>query len=202
RRLAALAAGAALPEQWGEATRAVDFFDLKADLETLFAPRTLCFAPVQHPALHPGRAAMVSLDGLEIGVIGEIHPVWTQRYELGAAPVVFEIDLEAALMAIRPESGEISRMPAVLRDLALIVPIGVSAERVLNALTEAAPPIVREIALFDVYQGKGIEFDQKSLAFRIFMQDTQRTLEDAEIDAAIFGLIQHVERAVGGRLRV
>jgi phenylalanyl-tRNA synthetase beta chain len=201
RRLAALAAGSALPEQWGAAAREVDFFDLKGDLEALFAPRALKFVPLQVPALHPGRAATVLLDGVEIGLIGEIHPVWVQRYELGAAPVVFEIDLEATLSACCPVSAELSRMPTVLRDLALAVPGEVSAERVLNALREAAPAIVREIVLFDVYLGKGVEPGWKSLAFRVSMQDTQRTLEDAEVDEAISGLLRHVERAAGGRLR-
>ncbi|MDR1423967.1 MAG: phenylalanine--tRNA ligase subunit beta [Azoarcus sp.] len=202
RRLAALAAGTALPEQWGEPARAVDFYDLKADLDTLFAPRALTFAPIEHPALHPGRAASVALDGQLIGVIGEIHPVWVQRYALGTAPIAFEVELDAALAAVKPASGDISRMPAVSRDLALVVPTSVSAEQVLNALREAAPATVREIALFDLYQGKGVEPDHKSLAFRIFMQDTQRTLEDAEVDEAVSGLLRHVERAVGGRLRV
>jgi phenylalanyl-tRNA synthetase beta chain len=202
RRLAALAAGTALPEQWGESARAVDFFDLKGDLEALFAPRTLTFAPVSVPALHPGRAASVFLDGRNIGVIGELHPIWTQRFELGAAPVVFEIELDAAIEAICPSNREISRMPTVLRDLALVVSVDVSAERVLSALREAAPATVQEILLFDVYQGKGVEFGCKSLAFRISMQDTHRTLEDAEVDEAISGLLRHAERTVGGRLRV
>ncbi|MDR0672949.1 MAG: phenylalanine--tRNA ligase subunit beta [Zoogloeaceae bacterium] len=201
RRLAALVAGPALPEQWGEATRPVDFYDLKGDLEALFAPRALTFAPLAAAALHPGRAAAVFLEGRRIGLIGEIHPLWVQRHELGAAPIVFEVDLDAALAARRPQSGEISRMPAVSRDLALVVPATVSAEQALGALREAAPDIVREISLFDVYQGKGIAPDHKSLAFRIFMQDTQRTLEDAEADEVVSGMLRHIERAVGGRLR-
>lgn len=202
RRLAALAAGTAFSEQWAEPARVVDFFDLKGDLEALFAPYALTFAPVPAPGLHPGRAASVFLDGRNIGVIGEIHPAYVQRFELGAAPVVFEIELDAALFARCPSSGEISRMPAVLRDLALVVSADVSAERVLNALREAAPASVREIVLFDFYQGKGIESGCKSLAFRISMQDTQRTLEDTEVDEAISGLLRHVERTVGGRLRI
>jgi phenylalanyl-tRNA synthetase beta chain len=94
-------------------------------------------------------------------------------------------------------------MPAVLRDLALVVPLGVSAGQVRDALREAAPDIVRDIDLFDVYQGpgQGIEPGHKSLAFRIFMQDTLRTLEDAEVDEIVSGLIRHIEHAVGGRLR-
>jgi len=202
RRLAALAAGTVCPEQWGESARTVDFFDLKGDLEALFAPRALTFVPVSVPALHPGRAASVFLEGRDIGVIGEIHPIWVQRFELGTAPVVFEVDLDAALSTQCPSVCEMSRMPAVLRDLALVVSASVSAEQVLNALREVAPVTVREIALFDVYQGKGIESGCKSLAFRISMQDTQRTLEDLEVDEAISGLLRHVERTVGGRLRV
>ncbi|MDR1462893.1 MAG: phenylalanine--tRNA ligase subunit beta [Azoarcus sp.] len=201
RRLAALAAGTALPEQWGDAARPVDFYDLKGDLEALFAPCALTFEPLTAPALHPGRAAAVLQHGRRIGVIGEIHPRWVQGYELGNAPIVFEIDLDAVLAASRPESGEISRMPAVMRDLALVVPAAVSAGQTLNALREAAPEIVREIHLFDVYQGQGIEPEHKSLAFRIFMQDTRRTLEDAEVDEIVSGLLRHIERAVGGRLR-
>lgn len=202
RRLAALAAGTAFPEQWGEAARTVDFFDLKGDLESLFAPRVLTFAPVSVPALHPGRAASIFLDGQDIGVIGEIHPIWAQRFELGAAPVVFEVDLDATLSALCPEGGEISRMPTVLRDLALVVSVDIPAGRVLDALRETAPATVKEIVLFDVYQGKGIESNCKSLAFRISMQDTQRTLEDAEVDETVSGLLRHVERTVGGRLRI
>jgi phenylalanyl-tRNA synthetase beta chain len=202
RRLAALAAGTALPEQWGESARTIDFFDLKGDLEALFAPRTLTFAPVSVPALHPGRAASVFLEDRNIGVIGELHPVWTQRFELGAAPVVFEIEFDAAIEALCPSNHEVSRMPTVLRDLALVVSADVSVERVLRSLREAAPATVREILLFDVYQGKGIEFGCKSLAFRISMQDTQRTLEDAEVDEAISGLLHHAEQTVGARLRV
>ncbi|MDR1662502.1 MAG: phenylalanine--tRNA ligase subunit beta, partial [Azoarcus sp.] len=201
RRLAALAAGPVLPEQWGDAARPVDFYDLKGDLEALFAPRALTFAPIAAPALHPGRAAAVFLEGRRVGLIGEIHPLWAQCYELGDAPIVFEIDLDAALTATRPACGEVSRMPAVQRDLALIVPVAVSAERALSALREAAPKVVREINIFDVYQGRGIEPDHKSLAFRIFMQDTQRTLEDAEVDEIVSGMLRYIGRAVGGRLR-
>ena len=200
-KLAALAAGSVLPEQWGERGRNVDFYDVKGDLEALFAPRTLSFAPLSHPALHPGRAASVKLDGHIIGVIGELHPVWVQRYDLGTAPVVFEVALEAALAARLPGYCEISRMPAVRRDLALVLAAEVPVDRVLEVLRAAAPAVVREINLFDVYQGKGVDPDKRSLAFRVVMQDTQRTLEDAEVDAAIAVLVRQAEAVLGGRLR-
>lgn len=199
--VAGLAAGSAQPEQWGERSRAVDFYDVKADLETLFAPSQLTFETVSHPALHPGRAATVRLDGHVVGVIGELHPVWVQRYDLGTAPVVFEVELDAALRARMPAYSEISRMPAVVRDLALVVGLDVTAERVIETLRAAAPAVVKGIVLFDVYQGKGIDPDKKSLAFRVLMQDTQRTLEDAEVDAAMAGLVKQAESVLGARLR-
>jgi len=200
-RVAALAAGDAQPEQWGVAARAVDFFDVKGDLEALFAPAILAFEPLAHPALHPGRAASVLCDGRHIGVVGELHPVWVQRYELGSAPVVFEVELEAALAARLPAYREISRLPAVTRDLALVLEQGLSTARVLAVLHEAAAPIVKGIELFDVYHGKGIDPDKKSLAFRVLMQDTQRTLEDAEVDAAVAAIVRHAESSLGARLR-
>ncbi|MFU2488506.1 phenylalanine--tRNA ligase subunit beta [Thauera sp. WH-1] len=199
--LAALAAGPALPEQWGERSRNVDFYDIKGDLEAVFAPRGLAFEPLSHPALHPGRAASVRLDGRIIGLLGELHPVWVQRYELGTAPVVFEVELDAALAARMPAYTEISRMPAVTRDLALVVGAEVGVAKVIDVLQAAAPAIVREIVLFDVYQGKGIDPDKKSLAFRVSMQDTQRTLEDAEVDDAVSTLVRQADTVLGARLR-
>ena len=201
RRIAALAAGPVVPEQWGERSRATDFYDLKGDLEALFAPRELSFERVSDPALHPGRAAAVLLDGRRIGMIGELHPIWVQRYDLGPSPIVFEVELDATLEAVLPVSGGVSRMPAVARDLALVVTQDVSAARVLAVLNEAAPAVVREISLFDVYHGKGIDPDKKSLAFSVLMQDTQRTLEDAEVESAMSALIRHAELKLGAKLR-
>jgi phenylalanyl-tRNA synthetase beta chain len=200
-RLAGLAAGAALPEQWGSATRRVDFYDIKADVEALFAPRRVEFVKAAHPALHPGRCATVSLDSRPVGVLGELHPRWVQKYELGTAPVVFELDLATVLATPFPEYAEVSRFPAVTRDLALVVPQTQALAPLLAALRVAAPSIVRDVALFDVYQGKGLGESEKSLAFRIVMQDTQRTLEDAEVEAAVASLLAVATRDFNASLR-
>jgi phenylalanyl-tRNA synthetase beta chain len=200
-RLAGLAAGAALPEQWGSATRRVDFYDIKADVEALFAPRRVEFVKAAHPALHPGRCATVSLDSRPVGVLGELHPRWVQKYELGTAPVVFELDLATVLATPFPEYAEVSRFPAVTRDLALVVPQTQALAPLLAALRVAAPSIVRDVALFDVYQGKGLGESEKSLAFRIVMQDTQRTLEDAEVEATVASLLAVATRDFNASLR-
>jgi phenylalanyl-tRNA synthetase beta chain len=203
-RVAGLCAGSALPEQWGSAARAVDFFDAKADVEALLAPAGVRFEKLAHPALHPGRAASVLLDGLAIGVIGELHPRWVQKYELasgGGAPVVFELDMEALLARALPAYREISRFPAVTRDIALVVDQGQAVQPLLDTLQAAAANIVRRIDLFDVYQGKGLPEGKKSLAFRIVMQDTERTLEDGEVEAAVGQLISTAAQKFAASLR-
>lgn len=201
RRIGGLAAGAAAPEQWGAAARRVDFFDLKAEVEALLYPAVARFARLEHPALHPGRAAAVSLDGVRIGLVGELHPLWVQKYELGTAPVVFELDLDPVLRQSLPRHGAVSRYPAVVRDLALVVAQDLSAEALLTGLRAAAPGIVQDIRLFDLYHGKGIDPDKKSLAFRVVMQDTERTLADSEVDAALAEMLETAQRDFGGKLR-
>lgn len=201
QRLGALAAGPAQPEQWGTATRNVDFFDAKGDVEALLAPAVVTFEKLNHPALHPGRSATILLDGQAVGLIGEIHPQWVQKYELGAAPVVFELDLGALLARRLPAFTAPSRFPAVMRDLALVVQVDLPVQSLLDGLKSAAPAIVQEVSLFDKYQGKGIEPDQKSLAFRVVMQDTARTLEDAEVDAALLQMLETAGRTHGAKLR-
>ncbi|MBI2308491.1 MAG: phenylalanine--tRNA ligase subunit beta [Rhodocyclales bacterium] len=201
-RLSGLAYGGALPEQWGASTRNVDFYDVKGDLETLLAPFVARFEKVAHPALHPGRAAQVLLDGKAIGVIGELHPQWVQKYDLPLAPVVFELDLEALKHAELPKYAEVSRYPAVIRDLAIVVDHGLELQALLDGLSTRRPALVQDIELFDVYTGKGVGQGKKSLAFRIVMQDTQRTLQDAEVDAAVQHLVAYLQDAFKAQLRV
>jgi phenylalanyl-tRNA synthetase beta chain len=200
-RLGGLWAGPALTEQWGTPTRQVDFFDVKGDIEALFAPHAIEFDKAVNPALHPGRTATIRLAGREIGVLGELHPQWVQKYELIGAPVVFEIDLDAWLGASMPHYREVSRLPAVTRDLALTVAREQPLEPLLAAMRATDCDIVQEIRLFDVYQGKGLPEGQKSLAFRIVMQHTQRTLADAEVDAVMAKLVEVAGAKFGGALR-
>ena len=200
-RVAALAAGPAHPEQWGAPARPIDFYDVKGDLEAVFAPRRLCFERAEHPALHPGRCARVTLDGADIGMIGEIHPRWARKYELGGPVAVFEVDLASLLATPMPRYEEVSRFPQVVRDIAVVLPQACAARELLDAFEAAAPDHVREIRLFDVYQGKGIAPESKSLAFRITMQDTRRTLADADADAAVAALLRVATERFGARLR-
>ena len=188
--LGGLAHGPVAPEQWGEKTRAVDFFDVKGDLEALAAPRALATEMAQHPLLHPGRSARVLVEGIEIGWLGELHPRIVKEFELPRAPVAFEVRLEALIARELPTGIPISRLPIVRRDMAVVVDDAVPAEAVLAALAEVKPPRVDSIRLFDVYRGQGIPTGQKSLAILVLMQDTERTLTDFEIDAIMADLLQ------------
>ncbi|BEV15059.1 phenylalanine--tRNA ligase subunit beta [Herbaspirillum sp. DW155] len=206
KRVAALAYGPVAEEQWGQSTRNVDYFDVKADLEALFAPRALRFVKAQHPALHPGRTAHVLLGEKVVGVIGELHPKWQQKYDLPLAPVVFEVDAEALQQRDLPSYTEISKFPAVSRDIALVVKQSVAAQQLLDVFAaekqgNADCAILQALVLFDEYQGRGLEADEKSLAFRCTLQDTQNTLQDDKVDLAVNALVAAASAKLGARLR-
>jgi phenylalanyl-tRNA synthetase beta chain len=181
--------------------RKVDFYDVKGDLEALLAPAVLRFEKLNHPALHPGRAARILLDGKEIGCLGEVHPEWVQKYDLPQAPVVFELDFESVKAASVPAYAEVSKFPPVIRDLAIVVDQNVALQTLLDGLKGQISGLVQDVQLFDVYVGKGVPENKKSLAFRIVMQDTQRTLQDSEVDAAMQQLVSCFEQAFGAQLR-
>ena len=201
-KLAGLGYGGAFPEQWGAPARNVDFFDIKADLEFLLAPAVARFEKAVHPALHPGRSARVVVDGKAIGFVGELHPQWLQKYDLPLAPVVFELDLDAVKSAALPQYVEVSRQPPAIRDLAIVVDQELQLQLLIDGLTANRPALVQDVGLFDVYTGKGVAPGKKSLAFRIVMQDTQRTLQDAEVDAAMQQLVAYLQQAFAAQLRV
>jgi phenylalanyl-tRNA synthetase beta chain len=206
KRVAAIAYGPAAEEQWGQPARNVDYFDVKADLEALFAPKTLRFIKVEHPALHPGRSAQIMLDGQEIGFIGELHPRWQQKYDLPLAPVLFEVDAGALRTRDVPAYREILKFPAVVRDIAVVVKQSVRMQDLMDTFVAArqsnpACDIMQAIVLFDEYRGKGLENDEKSLAFRFTLQDTQTTLQDDKVDAAMAAFIASVEKKHGAKLR-
>ncbi|HET6720037.1 MAG TPA: phenylalanine--tRNA ligase subunit beta [Rhodocyclaceae bacterium] len=200
-KLAALAWGGSLPEQWGVATRRVDFFDAKGNVEQLLNGLPLRFSPADHPALHPGRSAWVFSGDARIGVVGELHPRWVQKYDLAAPPVVFELELDYLLGAKVPMFAELSNQPVVVRDLALVVDARLPLQSLLDTMKARQPAVVREIKVFDLYHGKGVPEGKKSLAFRVVMQDTQKTLQDAEVDSALQKWVSELGEAVGAQLR-
>jgi len=200
-RVGGIAYGTAVSEQWGTPAREVDYYDVKGDVETLLAPRQAVFDAAPHPALHPGKSARIVLNGQPVGWIGQLHPRWQQKYDLPSAPVLFELDFEPVAGAGVPAYKEISKFPPVRRDFAMVFDEAVSFQSIREVLHEQRPAIVAEIGLFDVYRGSGIEKGKKSLAFRVLLQDTHKTLTDAEVDSAVSQQIRVLEEKFNAKLR-
>ncbi len=199
-KLGGLSYGDVLPEQWGAPSRRVDFFDLKGDLERL------CGHPLDtrrgaHPALHPGQCAEVWADGWAIGWIGALHPRLVQAFDLPAAPVLFELDSRALSLRDLPRHASLSRFPQVRRDLAFVLDAHTPAGELLSALHEVAPGSVQSIEVFDDYRGKGVSENQKSLAIRVVMQDTERTLTDQDVEDTVQKLVSAALRQCNASLR-
>ncbi len=189
QRLSGLACGDAQPEQWGVNARPVDFYDVKADVDALFAAQSLRFVAATHPALHPGRSAQIYCGESMAGWIGELHPEWQQQYDINKTCVWFEVGLDALTQAKVPRMKEIAKFLPMRRDLAVVVDEVITVQTLLDAMQQSSAPYVVEIGLFDLYRGKGMEVGKKSLAFRVLLQDTQKTLTDSDIEASLEYLV-------------
>jgi phenylalanyl-tRNA synthetase beta chain len=222
-RVAGLAYGLAADEQWGSAKRDVDFFDIKGDVERLVAHRPLRFVAAAHPALHPGRSARIEIDGCAVGWVGELHPRLQQRHELPKPAVLFELDVAPLLEHPLPRVGDVPRFPAVQRDLALWFAEDVPLQQILDVVeskrtTDPRLATLVDFRLFDLYRPSGgsaqapsgkvaeaganvLLNKEKSLAFRILLQDTERTLSDSVADAAVACVVEELGSRLGARLR-
>lgn len=206
--LAGAAWGPAVPEQWAEPVRQVDFFDVKNDVENLFGKKAklLRFVAQSHPALHPGRSAAILLDGKQIGFIGELHPQWVQDNELVHAPVVFEVALDALTHVALPEVNNLSRQPLVIRDLAVWAPVDLPVQAILDTLALHQKElqeldIIKEVSLFDVWRDVKSESGDRSLAFRFVLQDPQTTLEETRVEQCMASVLNVLVKAHNVRQR-
>jgi len=208
RRIAAVACGDAVAEQWGAPARKLDFHDLKGDLESLAATAgaILEFRPSVEPFGHPGRSADVYRTDLEgdaacLGWIGQLHPRLCKALDLDLDVVGFELDMEPLERRALPRAAELSRFPAVRRDLAFVVAERVPWSALAGSVRAAAGPVLRDLLLFDRYQGPGIESGCKSLAMGLILQDNTRTLTDEDADAVVERVVAGLGRDHGARIR-
>ncbi|MEO8060453.1 MAG: phenylalanine--tRNA ligase subunit beta [Burkholderiales bacterium] len=204
-RLAGLAFGGADTTQWSVKDKPVDFFDIKGDIEALFAPTTLSFAPAEHPAMHPGRCARIEADGQAIGFAGELHPKWRQAYELPAAPLLFELDMAALVQREVPAFAPIQRQQSVWRDLAVIAGETVTHDGLMSTIAMAHKGLVRSARLFDVYKPAVTPPDmaagERSLAVRLELLDDETPLTDDRVDAVVADVLAALSQRLGVRLR-
>ncbi|MBI4695604.1 MAG: phenylalanine--tRNA ligase subunit beta [Gammaproteobacteria bacterium] len=203
-RLGGVAAGSAFPEQWGIGSRPLDFFDIKQDVQALVASlgvREVRFQPRAHSSLHPGQSATLTVAGKVVGQVGALHPRLAKALELESEFWLFEIDFDGFSNEPVAAYEPISRFPSVRRDLSIVVDQSVPAAAILDAVRKSAGPLLKDLQLFDVYQGQGIDSGKKSVALGLIFQAASSTLTDDEIDRAVGTVLEQLERDVGGVLR-
>ena len=203
--LGGLLYGGNLPEQWAEKPRKVDFYDLKGVVEAVLAlvdeVETFELRPVEEPALHPGQAAAVYRDGREVGRLGLLHPALQKKLDIPGDAWLFQLELEALREGRLPEFRPVSRYPSIRRDLALLVKRETSWAEVERCARAAAPEIVRDIRVFDVYTGENIDAGLKSLALSLILQDYSHTLTDEETERAVESVRKALETGLSAKLR-
>ena len=191
---------------WNVQKRNADFFDVKADVEAMFAPRQVQFEAAEHPALHPGRSARISSDGQPLGWLGELHPKWRQQWDLSHAPVVFELQLDSLLDRTVPVATAVPKLQAVERDIAVVVKEDISHQVLMDCIhSSPTQGLLQDAVLFDVYrpakEGGSVAVGEKSLAVRLTMQSTDATLTEAQIEQAVQAVVQQLSQQLNARLR-
>ncbi len=204
-RLAGLATGPVMPEQWDVRSESVDFFDIKADVEAVLSLASdraeWRFAATEHPALQPGQAAEILRGDRVIGVMGKLHPRLARDYDFKRGVYLFELDAEQALASAAPEAKAVSRFPAIRRDIAVVVPESVTAADLVEAVASSAPDLIRGVRIFDIYQGEKIEAGRKSVAIGLILQETSRTLTDDDADTVMAAATAVLEKKFAAYLR-
>ena len=205
-RVAGLAYGPRAALHWGQSDKAVDFLDVKGDVEALLTPLQAVFAAAEHPAMHPGRCASVLVNGKPIGFIGELHPQWRQAYDLAQAPLLFELDLDAVLQRQVPVFQSVSKLQPVERDIAVIVPESVTHAALMQAINSAdTGGLLKGATLFDIYRPQpgntSMQQGEKSLAVRLVLSSDATTLTEESIEVAVQAVLTHLKLQLQARLR-
>jgi phenylalanyl-tRNA synthetase beta chain len=202
-RIAAAIGGEATAEQWATTARPAGFHDLRGDLDSLaaLAGANLEYRPSQPAWAHPGRSADVYRDGVDLGWIGQLHPRLQRSLDIDVDVVAIELDHEPLISRAVAKSRALSKYPSVRRDLAFVVAESVTWGALSAAVRRAAGTALRDLVLFDKYQGKGVEPGFKSLAMGLILQDESRTLTDREVDATVASVTDALQREHGAVIR-
>jgi phenylalanyl-tRNA synthetase beta chain len=203
--LAGVVSGSRWPEQWGAAREPVDFYDVKADLESILALtgqlQEVRFDAAKLPCLRPGRAAQIFRGDAPIGWIGELHPQLVKTINLPTTVFLFELDVTLAFSSKPLQFIEISKFPSVRRDLAIVVEESVPLAVLRENVSVSASGLLRELRVFDVYRGPGIEIGRKSVALGLILQDSSRTLTDVDADAAVARVVTRLRDVLSATIR-
>ncbi|NOT85328.1 MAG: phenylalanine--tRNA ligase subunit beta, partial [Methylococcaceae bacterium] len=204
KTIAGLALGSVTPEQWGESSRKVDFYDVKADIAAIIdlTARHFNYQTAQHPALHPGQTAeILTCSGEAIGWIGMLHPTLEKQLGFDTPVFLFELSQDALLNRKIPTFSLLSKFPSVRRDMALIVDETVTAESIVACIKSSHEPMLQEVCIFDIYRGQGIVEGSKSVALSLILQNSLQTLTEPEIDVIFTRLLQTLNISLSAKLR-
>jgi phenylalanyl-tRNA synthetase beta chain len=196
--------GLVADENWDNATRSIDFFDVKADVENILncaGVEDYRFQSANHSALHPGQCAQIFMGDTLLGTIGAIHPQFEKSLGLNGRSFVFELDVSALGLKKLPKSQEISKFPANRRDIAIVVDDDEVVGDILNCIDKFGADQLVGLNLFDVYRGKGIPQGKKSLAISLILQDKTKTLEESDIQATVDGILASLSQNFEAFLR-
>lgn len=198
--------GNLIPEQWGQKTREIDFFDLKADVENLLSTISetgnFTFVAEENSALHPGQsAAIYAAEGEKIGSVGTLHPALEAKLGLSQRVYLFEIALKCFEHAAIPHFSVLSKFPSIRRDVAVVIDEKISLNQLKEVVNNAATGLLANFQLFDVYQGKGIDSGRKSVAFGLTFQERSRTLEEVDVEGAMAPILSALTDQLGATLR-
>ncbi len=204
-RIAGLATGPAQPEQWGSQGQSLDFFDIKSDVAALLElsgdAARISYEPIEHAALQRGQVGQIVRDGSSIGILGKLHPSLAKTFDLRRAVYMFELDAIAALASAAPKAIPVSKYPVIRRDIAVVVDDKISVDELVRAVASAAPDLIQEVRIFDVYKGPGIEAGLKSVALGLILQETSRTLTDDDADSAMAEAVRKLQENFAAELR-
>ncbi|MGR8949632.1 MAG: phenylalanine--tRNA ligase subunit beta [Gammaproteobacteria bacterium] len=203
-RIAGVMSGRRLPEHWSAESNKADFFDIKQIVEELISSIGLYNAEMRkstNPSFHPGQSVSFSAAGEIIGDAGSMHPQLVQRLGLRSAPLMFELSVPRDLSAKTPSFVPFSKFPAVRRDISIVIEEQIDAAQVTTICSEAGGELLRDLQLFDVFRGQGIDSDKKSLALGLIFQASSRTLTEDEIETSVQRVLKRLAKDLGATLR-
>lgn len=183
---------------WLQKNLAMDFFYLKGLLEDLLQQLSVSdarFTAIEHPSYHPGRTALIEVEDREIGIVGEIHPLVLENYNIRQRACAFELDMQCLFELSRKRSmnDEIVRYPSVERDVALLVPAEAQAQDLLATICSTGGELLRQAVIFDLYSGGQVPEGKKSMAFRLTWQSNQKTLTDSEVGDLMEAVLDRIK---------
>jgi phenylalanyl-tRNA synthetase beta chain len=187
-----------------------DFFDIKGAAEAVVRSLGVNIADVAFGRdaggdlsfLHPGRSAVISADGMDLGYVGEVHPDVAESYGIGTRAYLSVLELDALLpLAAEPAFKPLPRYPGMARDIAVVCGRDVPVAGILAAIREAGGEILDGAAFFDEYTGKGIEEGKRSLAFSLSFRHPERTLVEKETADVMNNILKALSQKFGAVLR-